>query len=306
MEKICEICNQNYQTKRKKQKYCSTECQYQSYRKPKTEKVISTCLFCGTNFYILPNKIKKGKGKYCSRECKDKHQKTIYSGTNNPSFERVISDNEKKLRSELSKKMWKSEEYRNKIKKGQLLFFDKNGYWPGTDQESIQKRKQTMIEKFGISHIWNGKYGYRKCDKTTITLYGKSTVNMLTDYSYCFGKKTDIEILFENILFELNIPYQYKFRIYDQNKISFWFKEYDFLILDSNILIEVDGDYWHGNKNIFNKLTEFQKNVQENDKIKEEFAIKNGYTLIRFWGSEVKNKKKETINQLKEIWQKSK
>ena len=74
--------------------------------------------------------------------------------------------------------------------------------------------------------------------------------------------------------------------------------------MNSNILIEIDGDYWHGNKNIFNEISEFQKSVQENDKIKEKFAIKNGYEIVRFWGSDVKNKKEEVINKIKEIWEK--
>lgn len=172
------------------------------------------------------------------------------------------------------------------------------------DDESIRKRKETMIERYGISHNWVGKYGDRKCDKTTIDLYGKTSAELLMDYTHHFGKKTDIETLFEKILVELNIPHQIKFRIYDKDKINFWYREYDFLILNSNILIEVDGDYWHGNKNIFNEVSEFQKSVQENDKIKEEFAIKNGYEIIRFWGGDVKNKKEEVINKIKEIWQK--
>ena len=61
MEKICEICNKNYKPRQKKQKYCSVECQHQSYRKPKLEKVVTTCLYCEKEFYTLPNKLKKGK-----------------------------------------------------------------------------------------------------------------------------------------------------------------------------------------------------------------------------------------------------
>lgn len=304
MEKICEICNKNYNARQKKQKYCSVECQHQSYRKPKLEKVMTICLYCEAEFYTLPNKLEKGKSKYCGRECKDAHQKIIYTGTTNPSFDRIVSDDERKNKSELFLKLWKSNEFRVKIKKGISKFIEKNGYYPGMDDESIRKRKETMIERYGISHNWVGKYGDRKCDKTTIDLYGKTSAELLIDYTHHFGKKTDIETLFEKILVELNIPHQIKFRIYDKDKINFWYREYDFLILNSNILIEVDGDYWHGNKNIFNEVSEFQKSVQENDKIKEEFAIKNGYEIIRFWGSDVKNKKEEVINKIKEIWQK--
>ena len=42
MEKKCELCGKDYKPIRKKQKYCSVECQHESYRKPKIEKVIKT------------------------------------------------------------------------------------------------------------------------------------------------------------------------------------------------------------------------------------------------------------------------
>ena len=75
---------------------------------------------------------------------------------------------------------------------------------------------------------------------------------MLIDYSHYYNKKTDIEKMFEIILEELGIPFQCKFRIYDKEKVNFWFREYDFLILNTNVLIEVDGDYWHGNPKLYN------------------------------------------------------
>jgi len=304
MEKRCEICEKTYNAKRKKQKYCSVECQHESYRKVKVEKIKTTCLFCNKEFYTLPNKLNKGKSKYCGRECKDRHQKVIYTGTSNPGFNRVLSDDERKLRSEITKKLWQTEDYKVKIKKGISLFVEKNGYYPGMDDNSKLKRKQTMIDRYGIDHNWVGEFGKRKCDETTINLYGKTSAEILSDYVFSYGKKTDIELIFEKILKELKIPHQTKFRIYDQNKINFWFREYDFLILNTNILIEVDGDYWHGNENIFEELSDFQKTVQEKDKIKEGFAIKNGYRIIRFWGNDVKNKKEEVKNKIKEIWEK--
>jgi len=304
MEKICEICNKSYKARQKKQKYCSVECQYQSYRKPKLEKVITTCLYCEKEFYTLPNKLKRGNSKYCCRECKDKHQKIIYTGVSNPSFDRIVSKDERENKSKLFKKLWESNEFRDKIKEGISKFIEKNGYYPGTDRESIKKRKETMVERYGVSHNWSGKYGERKCDKTTIELYGKTSAELLSEYSFFYGKKTDIEIIFENILNELNIPHQGKFRIYEKDKINFWFREYDFLILNTNVLIEIDGDYWHGNEDIFEELSDFQKSVQEKDNIKEEFAIKNGYEIIRVWGSDIKNKKEEVIHKIKEIWEK--
>jgi hypothetical protein len=304
MEKQCKQCKKKYISKRSSQKYCSTQCQHESYRRTKIEKVITECNLCKKKFSILPNKLLTGKGKYCSRECKDKHQKIIYSGVNNPIYGKKQTNKQKHNTSVRSKKLWKSEEFRSKIKEGIYKFIEKNGYYPGTDDESKSKRNKTMIERYGIEHNWIGKFGERKCDKTTLQTYGKTSTQMLMDYVHYFNKKTDIEILFEKILEELNIPFQCKFRIYDKEKVNFWFREYDFLILNTNILIEVDGDYWHGNKNIFEELSDFQKSVQINDEIKENFANTKGYKVVRFWGSDVKNNNIEVKNKLKEIWEK--
>jgi very-short-patch-repair endonuclease len=306
MEKKCELCGKDYKPIRKKQKYCSVECQHESYRKPKIEKVITICKFCNKEFYILPNKLITGKGKYCSRLCKDNHQKIIYSGTNNPVYGSIHTEKWKKNTSIRVKKLWESDEYRDKIKDSINKFIENNGYYPGTNDVSINNRRKTMIERYGVPHNWVGKYGERKCDKTTLNVYGKTATQMLIDYSHFYNKKTDIEKMFEIILEELEIPYQYKFRIYDKEKVNFWFREYDFLILNTNVLIEVDGDYWHGNENIFEELSDFQKSVQINDKIKENFANTKGYEIIRFWGSDVKKNNDKVKNRIKEIWEKLK
>ena len=199
------------------------------------------------------------------------------------------------------KERWDNGKIGDELKKSRENYHQKNGFWPGMSVESKEKRKETMEKRYGVKHNWNGKYGERKCDKTTEETYGKSSADMLIEYTHYFNKKTDIEIIFENLLNEMNIQYQPKFRIYNENKEEFTFREYDFLIKNTKILVEVDGDYWHGNKKIFTPLSEFQKNTQKNDKIKEKFAQRNGYEIIRFWGSDIKNDIdtiKDKINKL--------
>ena len=306
MEKQCEICNNDYKPRIKKQRFCSVKCQYESYRRPKIDRILTTCNFCGIEFNTLPNKLLTGKDKYCCRKCKDSHQKIIYSGTNSYNYGLKHTEEWKKNASIRLKKLWESDEYRDKIKNSFNKFVENNGYYPGTSDISINNRRNTMIERYGIPHNWVGKYGERDCDKTTLNIYGKTSAQMLIDYSHYYNKKTDIEKMFEIILEEVEIPFQCKFRIYDKEKINFWFREYDFLILNTNILIEVDGDYWHGNQDIFEELTDFQKSVKINDEIKENFANTNGYDVVRFWGSDVKKNSQEVKNRIKEIWEKLK
>jgi very-short-patch-repair endonuclease len=304
MEKKCDVCGNNYKPKRKNQKNCSVKCQHESYRKAKVEKVLTLCGFCKKEFSILPNKLLNGKGKYCTRKCKDTHQKFIYSGTNNPTYGLKQSQEQRNKTSIRTKKLWQSVEYRTKQNKKVSNYVEKFGYHWGTSVESNKKRKETMIKKYGVPHNWIGEYGKRKCDVSTLQIYGETSVQMLANYNHYYNKKTDIEQLFEKLLEELKIPYQCKFRIYDKEKVKFWFKEYDFLIIDTKILIEIDGDYWHGNENFFTELSDFQKSVRINDEIKETFANDRGFEVIRFWGSDVKKNIDEVKIKIKKIWEK--
>lgn len=289
MEKECLICNKKYKTYNKNSKFCGKECQYESYRKTKVDRMLCNCLNCGIEFKVKENDIKLGRGKYCSRECKDNQQKKTYKGENNPMFGKKMSEKTRKIKSKITKKLWENPEYRRKIRESIINFQNKKGYWPGCDDTSKNKRKITLLKKYGVSHIWEGVYGERSCDKTTIEKYGKSSAEILIDYEFKYGRQTDIEIMFKNLLDKLKIEYQYKFRIYTKNKKPFWFREFDFLINNTKILIEVDGDFWHGNNNVIGELSEFQIENQKKDRVKEKFAKDNGYEVIRFWGSEIKN-----------------
>ena len=61
-------------------------------------------------------------------------------------------------------------------------------------------------------------------------------------------------------------------------------KIYDFYLPESKILIEIDGDYYHTNPNVYTvPINEMQKKNIINDKIKNEWAISNGIVLLRFW-----------------------
>lgn len=72
-------------------------------------------------------------------------------------------------------------------------------------------------------------------------------------------------------------------------------------IKGKNILIEVDGDYWHCNPNskFSEPIYETQKGNLIQDKIKEQWCIDNGYKLLRFWESDINTKPEEIIKTLK-------
>ncbi len=75
---------------------------------------------------------------------------------------------------------------------------------------------------------------------------------------------------------------------------------YDFFLPEHRILIECDGDYFHGNPNIYkNKLSPMQRKNKRVDESKNEWALLNGYVIIRFWESEIKGNTSKIIKMLK-------
>ena len=64
-------------------------------------------------------------------------------------------------------------------------------------------------------------------------------------------------------------------------------KIYDFYIPEKNMLIEVDGDFWHAKDKSLNEMTMVQKKTFFNDLRKNAIAKNNGYELERVWEGEL-------------------
>jgi very-short-patch-repair endonuclease len=105
-----------------------------------------------------------------------------------------------------------------------------------------------------------------------------------------------LENLFANILDLLDIKYSTKF--YAKDIKAF----YDFYIPEHNIIIEVDGDFWHCNPDSKHSEAKYesQKKNLVRDKEKEQWTINNGYKLLRFWENDINNNIKQVKQTLLE------
>lgn len=76
-------------------------------------------------------------------------------------------------------------------------------------------------------------------------------------------------------------------------------KRYDFYIPALKLLIECDGDYYHGKKkNKHGNLNKMQKRNMLNDQYKNKLAIRNNKRIVRFWGSDIKNNTSQVRKKL--------
>lgn len=95
-------------------------------------------------------------------------------------------------------------------------------------------------------------------------------------------RTSKLEDLFEkNFLMPLGIKYESQYYLKH--------KYYDFYIPSKKILIEVDGDYWHGNSKTNKSMNEMQKKNKINDMYKDRKAISSGFKILRFWESDIHN-----------------
>jgi very-short-patch-repair endonuclease len=131
--------------------------------------------------------------------------------------------------------------------------------------------------------------GKKYCSVTCNARANLKTINSIEPKK----KSTKPELYFLDLLKSSNIAYTHQFAVPWKKG---WKKWYDFYLPDKNILIEIDGIYWHG-KDINNKdLNSQQWNTRKNDRLKNILSKARGYTLIRIWSDEIKT---FNINSLK-------
>ena len=107
----------------------------------------------------------------------------------------------------------------------------------------------------------------------------RGVLKYLSENRYNLRKPTGPEIKTKEVLERCNIKFKEQFVIKD--------RLYDFYLPDYNLLIEIDGIYWHS-KNVLQKnMTRIQKQIKIIDIYKNKLATEQGYTLVRFWEDEL-------------------
>ena len=106
-------------------------------------------------------------------------------------------------------------------------------------------------------------------------------------------KMTKPEREMNQILTELKVEFE------PQKVVGF--KIYDFYVPQSNLLIEVDGDYFHANPDVYTEgdLNSMQKRNVKNDEFKDTLANGRGYILTRVWESDLAKKYEEVKDSIK-------
>lgn len=219
----------------------------------------------------------------CSKECQSIKASTERKGKPKPEG---FMSNEHKFKISKSKMgTVVSKETGDKISKSSTGVSRNKGKTPMLGKKQTEHQKQKVRERLN-KYYADGNEPWSKNNKHT-----SETINKI------FSKRpmNKLEKFVSNILDENNIKYTHQFFL---NKDGIC-KSYDFKIKDTNILLEIDGDYWHGGPSLekhFFKLEE----VKQNDIFKDQLAKDNGFNLLRIWESDIYNKPSIVVDKIKE------
>ncbi|KAA6344647.1 hypothetical protein EZS27_007737 [termite gut metagenome] len=91
------------------------------------------------------------------------------------------------------------------------------------------------------------------------------------------------------------IKYEYQYFARDIGRY------YDYYLPDFNVLIEVDGDYFHSYGLTYENMNHMQKKSKRIDRLKDEWAIVKHIKLIRIWEHEIREHPEIVRKKLKSV-----
>ncbi len=222
--------------------------------------IILKCVECTADFIVKHKSQIKRKfcGKRCSSICSNKVRKTgQYKQCGN--CKKIIYIAEWQLKAHKQYCSTKCS-YEGKSKKCRITIKCENSFCNTQINKTIKDPK-------------------RFCDLKCLNIYRSQKANLIHKF-----KNTKPELELKKILDENNIHYEFQKSL--QWKRG-WKKWYDFYIPNLNLLIEVDGIYWHGMNMNYVQLNNQQKQTRNNDILKNSLASIQGYNLERIWCKDI-------------------
>jgi len=228
------------------------------------------CVICGTI----------SKQKTCNRECFKKHcsnlkRGIIFGPMSDETKQKLSNDRKQKYANGWAPRVGKFHSEESKQKNAESHLGKKmpsiTGNLNPACRDDVRKQiSRTRIDRGVAKGEHNPMYGKTHTPETIAKIFSHRKMNKL-------------EKLVADELDRASIPYHFQYFIVE-NGIC---KSYDFKIKGKPIIIEVDGDFWHGNPNQANHYKKVDI-VRENDVVKTDLAIAKGLRIVRLWESDIK------------------
>lgn len=201
------------------------------------------------------------KGPTCSRECMYKYRSIKWKKEGKDSWNAGLTKDTSELLVSIGKKVSKANTRNPKI------MGDNNS----SKRPEVRSKMSETRKRLGLSAGKNNP------------MYGKTHTHEAIKKIIRKRSMTSIEQIAAKSLDGAGIEYYSQFFLRDDGKTY----AYDFKIKGRPIIIEIDGDYWHGGPGC-DKYFRYVDSVKRNDNIKNRVAQSQGFLVIRVWGSEMK------------------
>ena len=191
---------------------------------------------------------------------------------------KIFSEESLKLISEKTKEAMWSDNTRGKFLKGIL----KRKKMPENLGKYIQKGRTLTNDEYDKSY---SKERNEKISKKKSEWWKSADTNIKRKIMLNMKNNHKIKSEIENLFYNLQIKYISEYEIEG--------KFFDYFLPNKNILIEIDGEYWHAKNIDYDNMSEIQKRVIVNDRFKNNLAKKYNFLLKRFWVQDVRSGKLE-------------
>ena len=284
--KSCLICLKEFIGTTGCQKTCSDEClkKHTSNRKKKTdqEKIVDRqCKFCNQTY----SRSRERNG-FCSRSCASK--KYIQDGTYDEWKNYAIPKQGIEInciicnkvfyisQGLISKRLCCSRVCSTKYISKTYVGPKNKTFGIKQKQEQKDKQKETLLKKYNVSNAYQ---------LAKIKIRSKPSKEI---FDFLLSKNSNIDDEYPIIC--------------DSNRYKA-----DICIIDKKIIIEFFGNYWHCNPLFYSydyynkKKQKFAHEIWQEDKIRTEKLVKQGYKVIILWENDYMKDKENRINILQKI-----
>lgn len=282
--------------------FCSKLC-FDNFQR--TVKSSFVCIICGNQFDVGITAVKLADLRYCSNQCQyndpNRAEKVIKPGTCYK-VRTITCDGCGKI---VTGRISKNRRFCTKACAGSLCVRVMN---------SAKERSRTVnCESCGKEILRTPSnlrtYKYHFCDKACYDVFQREgkwdsefkqkRADNIRRVSFAQKHKVGLNLLElagRHILEDLGLSLNSDF--FEQKELGYHCV--DVFLPAYKVIIEWDGDYWHGNPEIYAELDATQRNSKRNDKAKSTYFGKRGYILLRFWEQDIKNNPslvKQTIRE---------
>jgi len=266
------------------------------------------CLVCKSEFYVFPITIQRGHGKYCSKKCYAQSmivnkKKCLICGKELKKTEGCVSGQYcsyecfgKSIRNRLQVEC----DFCGKILEKRKSHITKNNFCSKSCCDAFQRKGKT-------------KYACKIC-KTEFVVRGKARKAVTYCSLKCRNSDPDflerlatqncnqshrkglnkLEIAGSAILHKMGLDFKEQFLLFGKFTVDVYLEK-------QQLVIQWDGDYWHGNPKKFPVLNIHQERKNKNDRSCNAYLKKCGLHVLRFWESTVKNHPNVVVSEIKQV-----